>query len=430
MENLSPVSYTTSDVKDVETDVGFTLKQTINQGLNDGGVLSFVIPADPERFTDLNTILLRLELGVRKANGTALDATDEVFIDGGGMHSLFSSCDVRFNGEVVSSMTAYPYTTALSRYLGSTQDARMNIWDAMDGSWDWARRGKSDLREAAGLLPAALVPVKARVGNQSVVIGRVYSDVLMSSRQYLPPGVTLGIDLRRGPEHFALCGIAAGGNFKVVIQSASLYVKRLHLAPAITSKVNEVLRDGGGCLTYNRLETRILSIPQGSQVFRWLNCLNNAPLPNRIYVGFVAQTSLYGQLTQASTYFENLNMASLSVKLNGRDILVEPIKTRFSKTNGSTVAASSDGRAGFLTLIEAMNQVTDQTAPMRLNYLNYMYGTTIFAVELGKCGEKSGSSGALDLEFTFAGTGTDAEGAILLFTEKTECARVSPSAAI
>jgi hypothetical protein len=178
MEGLSPVSYTAGEVADMETEVAFTMKQTINQGLNDGGVLSFRVPADNDRFTDLNSILLRLELGIRKSNGSDLADTDNVFIDGGGMHSLFSSCDIRFNDDVVSTMSSYPYTAAVSRYLGSTTHARMNVWDNLDGSWDWgSRRGKSDLTAAE--LPDTLMPVVARVGKQSTVIGRIYSDILI-----------------------------------------------------------------------------------------------------------------------------------------------------------------------------------------------------------------------------------------------------------
>jgi hypothetical protein len=424
MEVLSPLSYKIGEVSDVETDVAFTMKQTINQGLNDFGVLSFRIPADPERFTDLNTILLRLELSVRKGDDTEIAATDDVFADGGGMHSLFSSCDIYFNDQVVSSMTAYPYTTALSRYLGSTYDARIHVWDNFDASWDWGTsRGKSDLTAAS--LPGALLPVKARMGKESVVTGRIYSDVLMSSRQYLPPGVTLRVDLRRGPEHFGLCSIKNEGEFKVHIKTASIYVRRLHLHPNLTSKVKNSIKDGAN-ITFNRLETRIQSIPKSSRIFRWLNCLNNGPLPNRIYIAFVAQKSLYGHLTQASTYFENLNLTSINVKLNGRDILVQPIETSFIKEDGSTVARDSDGREGYLTLIEAMNQVSDQTSPMRLNYHNYLYGSTLFAIELGKCGEKSGTTGILDLEFAFSTEGTDMEGCVLLFTEKTESVKVTP----
>ena len=153
-------------------------------------------------------------------------------------------------------------------------------------------------------------------------------------------------------------------------------------------------------MVYNRLETRIMTISKSLGVWRWLDCLNSAPLPNRIYVGFIAQTALYGNVNQISTYYENLNLASFNVKLNGRDLMVEPYKTRFVKDEqtGELVMNLSDGRSGYLGIVEILDLVRDPTAPMRLMYSTYMCGMTVFGLELGKCGEKSGTNGALDLE--------------------------------
>ena len=133
MEGVDKLNYAKEEIADSQSEVTHTVKQSITQGLNDGGVLSFRLPADPSRFTDLNTILLRLELSVQKPNGAAFTVGNNVFLDAGGMHSLFSSCEVRFNDEVVSTMTLYPYTTALSRHLGCSAEVRDGVWDTLDG---------------------------------------------------------------------------------------------------------------------------------------------------------------------------------------------------------------------------------------------------------------------------------------------------------
>ena len=417
MEGVDKLNYTKEEITDAQSEVTHTVKQTISQGLNDGGVLSFRLPADPERFTDLNSILLRLELGVVKANGAAMVAANKVFLDAGGMHSLFSSCDVRLNDKVVSSMTLYPYSTALSRYLGCSADVRDGIWDTLDGTWS-IQNQKSDMsRNTAAVASASK---HARVHENAVLIGRIYSDVLTSSRQYLPPGVTLGIDLRRAPEAFSLIS-HANIDYKAVISSASIYVKRMKLANSFMPRDNT-------SLTFNRLEARLMSITQGSGVFRWLNCLNNGPLPNRIYVGFVAQSSLYGDINQLSTYFENLNLSSLNMKLNGRDLLVEPIKVSFRTDAQNEIdLAQSDGMMGFLSIAEVLNQVGDQTTPVRLNYSHYMRGVTLYAIELNKCGEKGGGSGCLDLELFFGNGGAAMNGCVMLFTEVTETTSIHPA---
>ena len=425
MESLSRLSYDPATATDVETDVSFTVKQTISQGINDGGVLAFRLPPDHDRFTDLNTVILRLEVNLVDADGEEVEDDKVVCLDTGGMHSIFSSCDVRFNEEVVSTMTAYPYTAALSRYLGCSTSLRDGVMDTLDGTHN-PIQGFSDIGTSEAF-KAVYKARKSRITN-SVLIGRIYSDVLMSSRQYLPPGVSLGIDLRRAPDHFSLMS-TENDRYKMNIKSASIYVRRLKLRPSIAPRIMEGLKGGGG-ITFNRLETRVMAVTKGVQVFRWLDCLNSASLPNRIYVGFVAQSSFYGTIGQLSTYFEPLNMSSLNIKLNGRDLLVEPIHTLFVRdgTSGKIDRAKSNAMEGFLTIAEVLNQVSDQTQPIRINHEAYLQGMTIYAIELGKCGEKSGSSGALDLEVTFGKTGAELSACCMIFTEKTERALIHPRA--
>ena len=389
---------------DAEEDVSNMVKLTLSQSLNDEGVISFRLPGDPERHTDLNSVFLRLELRAEKRNGGDLVTTappaaggpaeDHVCPEGGGMHSLFKSCDVFLNEHHVSGMIFYPYTAALTRYLGCTADMR-TTWAAFDQSYDW-QMAKSDM--TTGVAPGWMNTRRNAAAQTHVATGRIFSDILMSSRQLLPPGVSLRIDLRRAPDHFSLISNATAGPnnaYRVKINYAMLYVKRIKLRPSLRHSVSSQ----NAFLTFNRLNTYSIAVAQGSRIFRWLNCLNGAPMPNRLYVAFAAQESVQGTLTRGSTYFENLNLSSLNFKLNGRDLLVEPLLTSVTKTaGGSTNVAASDLSRGYLSLLEVLNQIADQTTPLRLSYSSYVQGNTFFAVELGKCGSKVGSTGSLDLE--------------------------------
>ena len=116
------------------------------------------------------------------------------------------------------------------------------------------------------------------------------------------------------------------------------------------------------------------------------------------------------------------------MKLNGRDLLVDPIRTHFERdaTTGILDRAKTDSLEGFLTVAEVLNLVSDQTQPIRLNHEAYLQGMTIYAIELGKCGEKSGSNGYLDLELTFGTDGATLDACVMLFTEKTDRALPRP----
>ena len=425
MEAVNRLNYQSGEVTDSETDVSLVVKQSLATGLNDGGVLSFRFPADPERFTDLNTIMLRLTVSITLPDGSypnfvpvppLVQQHQEAWLDPEGMHSLFSTVEVRFNDEVVSTMNMYPFTTALARRLGTSKSLRDAVWDELDGTYTHTELRSSFLGSNIGPLQMSYWN---RISREKTLYGRIYSDILTSGRQYLPPGVTLGINLRRAPDRFSLVSNTAVHDYRLSISSASVYIKRLQLRPSLVPKTIDRR------ITFNRLDAKMMAIPQGSSVFRWLNCLNNGPLPNRLYVGFVAQESVYGNLARISTFFECLNMRSLNFKLNGRDLLVEPIRTHYVRdANGRISPANSDARQGYLSLIEVWNQISDQLSPVRLSYTNYYRGVLIYAIELSKCGEKTlGGGGALDVEVEFNNNLTDLPACMILFTEKTETAR-------
>jgi hypothetical protein len=233
------------------------------------------------------------------------------------------------------------------------------------------------------------------------LVGRIYSDVLLSSRQYLPPDVELGIDLRRAPDAFSICCNTKNSVYRIKMDKASVYVKRLSIKPNLLSKPLSSLKHDAH-MFYNKLDSRICSIPKGQTVWRWLDCLNGAALPNRIYVAFVNQVSLYGTITRYSTFFETLNLSSFNVKLNGKDIMTEPITASYVNTKGETDLDKSNAKKPYLALLEIFDNVKDQLGTSRFNSIQYMQGKSVLALELGKCGEKSGSKGTLDLEVEFS----------------------------
>ena len=418
-------------------DQSFVVKATQSQGLNDGGVISFRIPADPERFTDLNTILLRLEVSVQKPDGgTPGDDDDPVTIDAEGMHALFHSVTVRFNERAVTEMNAYPYTAKLCRMLGMSEGLREGVFDTLDASRSPSYKS-STIKDTAGNRLAATATMH-RILNKDILIGRVYADVLTSARQYLPPGIALGIDLRRAPDQFTLQSPAAGAKYRLVVSNASLYVKRHRLEPSLTPGITSQVASGG-FLGYNRLETRLISIPKETKVFNWLNCLGSgAQLPNRLYITFIAQKSFYGTINQASTWFEHMHLHRLSVKVGGRDILVEPMTSTFiTDANGELNTTKSSALDGFLSVAEVVDAIRDQTAPLRLNYANYLLGNVVYAIEFGKCGERTGAfSGAVDIEAEFSrvdeaaqtNSGTAEPCLMVAFCEKTEYINLAAAA--
>lgn len=428
---VNRLNYNKSEIKDAEPDLGFDVKRTLT--VKDNDVLNFRIPPDSEKFSDLNSILLKIQLKIVKSDGSDCGNPNKPFLDWNGISSLFSSCDVRFDGVIVSSMTSYPYTAALCRWLGASEDMR-NLWYKLDGSEDPCLN-TSDIQGGTPM-EMKLSPYSQKYSKSKTVVlwGRIYSDILLSSRQYLPPNVELGVELRRAPDKFSINCHSNGTAYRIYMDWASLYLKRLSIKPSLLSKPLSTLKHDASMI-FNRLETRIQSMPRGQSIWQWLDCLNGATLPNRIYVGFVTQEALYGKYTRYSTFFESLCLSSFNVKLNGRDIMTEPLTAKYQKATGppspppSASSSARGGRGGnrggarvrhkrsinipggidihesearepFMALMDIFDQIKDMTGNKRFTYTEYLQGKSILALELGKCGEKSGTSGTVDLEVT------------------------------
>ena len=145
-----------------------------------------------------------------------------------------------------------------------------------------------------------------------------------------------------------------------------------------------------------------------------------APLPNRLYFALVPQKAVYGTINRASTYFDTLAVTSFNLKLNGRSILVEPMRMNFRYlSDGKIDEDKSDIKDGYMSIINVLNCVSNQVETVRITPTRYIMGATIYAVELGRCGEKGGAAGVLDVEVRFGEGGCKEDACAFVFTEKT-----------
>ena len=267
METLAQVDYRQHNLEDEEIDIGSVVKYSVESGLRASSVVSFRVPADPERFTDLNRTFIRLELRVTKNDGEALGDEDEPFLDWQGIHSLFIGCDVKFNDTCVSNMSSYPFTAAVARYLGSTRVLREDLWDYLDGCW-FLPVGKPNVSNEHGDFGRQAALFK---NSRTVTLsGRLMSDVFCSARQFLPPGVSISIDLRRAADSFALCSKDKTG-YHVELERASIFLRRVSLQPSFR-KIATSSMESGVHFVFNRLETHIMSVPAKTSVWNWINC--------------------------------------------------------------------------------------------------------------------------------------------------------------
>jgi hypothetical protein len=389
----------------------FFLSQTVDRGINTNGVLHFSFPADPTAFTDTTETIIKVKLRVFHSDGTLLGPEDKVFPSPSGILALFKTCVVSINGTPLPPTNLYPYCAHITTLLGTSKAARDYMWQFL-GLTEVNYIGPSKLDEGSSAF--FIYPQDTVAGSKQLTLyGRVHSDMLLTCAQLLPPGMKLDITLTRSPDSFALTaipGAGGGSGYKLEIESATVFLKRLQLGAGTLGLVRQSL-SGGGKLRYNRLATEIQQIPSGSLVFRWNNVYNGGPLPHMLYVVLVKQLNFYGDIHTLPVYFETAELRSFRVLNNGRDVLPEPYT--FSYTEEGNPYTNSDLKAAFMGLVRALNLVSGQSNGAMLRYADLVTGGLVLAAPINTCGGRRVQPGSLDLELEFKDPSTKPEDRLL-----------------
>ena len=395
-EIANRLNYDIVEIQDAERKIPFFYHHTVN--VEDKNFVTFRAPPDSENFSALDETHITLLVKIVNENGSELSETDKPFIDPMGAHALFSSCTVRFDGEIVSTMNYYPLTSKVSRWIGSGPNNR-GMWYILDNSTT-GTIGQSD---ATKILESVMSPLARRFKKSSYafITMRLMSDVLMSARQLLPPNVEIIVEMRRSADPYAICSNATNPvvNYKIFMQYATLHVRRKPLKRSVINRPFSTLKHKAA-MFFTKLETRTKTINSGYTSDMWLDALSGEQLPNSLYIAFISQKALYGDYNTISTYFEHAYVEQINARLHGQDILTTPLKSLFKQDEDGTVDEwGSNFGAPYYSLMCIIGAATNTQADVRLTPSEYINGNTLWCIELGKGGGKPNDRGdVLDIE--------------------------------
>ena len=380
------------------------IRESLDRNINESGTLHFQVPADSEAFTDTTEMYLKVELRVLKGDGQPLGEEDKVFVVPGAIQSLFSACTVSVNNVQLPPVTDYSYVATLAAYLGTSKLNRTELWGSLSG---W----KSPLVTESLVDTTAMQFFYNEIGAAAdsklmMLYGRITSDFLMSLAQYLPPNMKLDIVLTRSRDAFALA-TDTPGDYKIHLESASLFTKRVHLSGQALAAFQRTASSGLS-LNYNRITTTVQPVPEKTLVYRYNNVFASGALPNLIYVCIVKQRSYYGSLGQLSNYFETANVRQVRMLLNSADILPEPLRCDYVYREGSGLdMGRSNAMTPYMSLCSVLGNLGKPRRPLTLSYSDFLSGGTIYCCRLSSCGlPNQTNQGLIDIEVTHSNTWT------------------------
>lgn len=333
--------------------------------LTDESPIEFYVSGTGENYIDLAHTMLHLRIKITKANGTNLAEGDNVGPINYVLNTMFSECSVFLNDKQISSQVNYSYRALLESlllYSKSAQDTLLSssLFHKDTASYhdaiDQTNVGYSNRKE----------PFKT--SKQVDLIGPLHID-LASQPKLLINGVTLRIKLERQKNPFVL--MSAADSFKLKIQSASLYVRKVNVIPSIILAHEKALEMGVIKMPIRRIEVKTFALASGIQSTTIANAFIGQ-LPTRLILGFVSNETFNGKCDKNPFKFDHYNLNYLSVLNGGQMIPAKPYQPDFA----NNLYARS-----YLSLFTDLNRYHN-SPNININYSEYKSGYALYAVDL------------------------------------------------
>nr|XP_048695603.1 uncharacterized protein F54H12.2-like [Caretta caretta] len=286
--------------------------------------IDFFIAGNGIDYMDLNNTLLYLCCKIVKGDGTELEADTEVGLVNYPVASIFSQLDVTLGDRLVSqSNNCYPYRVFIESVLNYSNDTLATQFSA--GLFYKDTAGQQEDRDLDGENLGFVRRAKLTAQSRTVeLLGHLHSNLFFQEKLLLN-GVDVKIKLTRSKDPFCLMGSGTEG-FKLRILSASLFVKKVRVAPSVRLGHAEALLTANAKYPVDHVGMKVFSIPAGSRVSNQEN-LFLGQLPKMLVLGFVDAFS--GSYAKNPFHFKHYDINFVALCVDGEQIPTKPLQPDF-----------------------------------------------------------------------------------------------------
>ncbi|XP_067465287.1 uncharacterized protein F54H12.2-like [Thunnus thynnus] len=361
--------------------------------ITDGGPIEFFIPGDGEKYLDLNDTLLHLRVKITNADGTDLPDNAAVGLVNYPLNTIFSQCDIILGDRLISQSSAtHPYRAMIETLLNYSEETLKSQFSAGLFYKDTADAMDSIVPingPNRGLNKRAAFSVNSREVH---LLGALHTDILFSERLLLN-SVDMRIKLTRASDAFCLM-CATDGTFRLKIQGASLFIKKVNVSPAVRLGHASALLRGNALYPLSRVSVKTYSIPENSRVCNQEN-LFLGTMPKYIVLGMVNHEAFTGRRNLCPFNFHHYDVEYLALCQDGRQVPSKAFQPQFNQ--GASV------REFYNMFVATGRHLKD--LPLSIDREEFERGYSLFVFNLTP-GEDSDalspvSNGSLRLEMRF-----------------------------
>ncbi|XP_069468378.1 uncharacterized protein F54H12.2-like [Ambystoma mexicanum] len=292
--------------------------------------IEFYISGSTETYLDLNDTLLYLTCKITKEDGSAIGAAAKVATIAYPVATLFNQVDITLGDRLITqsdNMYAYrAYIKSILNYSNDALDTQLTAGlfykDTAGHMEDCAFDGNNK-----GFIKRASY---ATASSNFDLLGRLHTDLFFQEK-LMVNGVDLKIKLSRNKDAFCL-NSGDAEVYKLVIVSASLFIKRVSVSPPVRLAHADALQVSNSKYPVERTSLKIFSVPAGSRVASQDN-LFLGQLPKIIVVGFVDNTAFSGDYASNPFNFKHYHINYTALFKDGVVTPAKPYSPSFQNKN-------------------------------------------------------------------------------------------------
>lgn len=288
------------------------------------GPFTFEIPADPEKFTDAESIRLHGRMRIRKNTANVLGniAVDEnVSTVNNIFNSLWSSINVSLNGTEITDPSSrwYSYKSYFENHLSYSSATKEKILSFKGYIKDTPLHFDNVGNAGNASTNNGYVKRKAMFAESKWVYFciNIHADIT-TLRKYIPPNVKIMLELQRNSDEFCLLSHKSIDNFKIELDDMRLRINRIESSPRIMNYYENKLKNGKvPRLSIDRSLLKTYTVSSGRLDLSEHNVISGRQLPDQIIIGIVGESAHRGVINKNPFNFQNFGITEACLIVNG-----------------------------------------------------------------------------------------------------------------
>ena len=287
------------------------------------GPFSFDIPADPGKFTDIETLRLHGRMRIRKKTAKGeedLTEDDKISTVNNIFDSLWSAVKVMVNEKEINDPSSrwYAYKAYLEKLLSYSKSTKENILNSkgfiQDTAGEYDNVGsESEISSNKGFLDRQKMFEKSQ---WVYFCSNLHTDIT-TIRRVIPPNIRLSLTFERNSDEFCLLSHTQSRYF-IELKDLKITINKNELSPSLQTEYSNSLKRGKlPFLPMDRSLIKTFRVQSGTSDLTIFNALSRHQLPEQIFVFFVDEKAHSGDISLNPFHFKVNDLKEASLVVNG-----------------------------------------------------------------------------------------------------------------